>query len=270
MQRSQINYWIEKLKSSDFKIRIIVINVGVFIFFHLIHFIFYSDVSDYFTLDPRLGDNISKPWSIVSYGFIHMDFLHLFINMIFFYYTVDVFLTLFPERKLISIYMLGMIVGGVFFLLFNALFFHTPYKLEGASAGIIALFSFICFYRPQMLVYPFGMFSIKIIYILLIIIGINCIEYINGGSNAGGIFSHLGGIITGFWLSKNALMSFHFPSIKKKKPSLFVVKSNKKKYYDFSKSKKQKRIDAILDKISRSGYNNLTQEEKDFLNKQNH
>ena len=269
MQNSLIGSWIEKLKSSDFKIRIIVINACVFIVFQVINFILGSDLSDYFTLDPRLADNILKPWSIASYGFVHMDFLHLVINMVFFYYTVDVYLTLFPKKKLISIYMFGMIVGGVFFLLFNTLLSHTPYQLEGASAGIIALFSFICFYRPQMLVYPFGLFPIKIIYILLILIVINFIDYMSESVNAG-IFSHLGGLLTGFWLSRNTLINLSFLSIKKKKLTLTVIKNRKTLHLSTNKSEKQKRIDEILDKISRSGYNNLTQDEKDFLNKQSH
>ena len=270
-QQNSINFWIARLKSSGFKTRIIVINAGVFIVFHIINFLFGIDVFKYFTLEANLNDNIVKPWAIASYGFVHRDFIHLLVNLIFFYYVVDVVLTLFPERKLISIYMFGIIIGGACFLISNAFFFHGAHHLEGASAGIIALFSFICFYRPQMLVYPFGLFPIKIIYILLILIGINFIEYISRGGGNVDIFSHLGGLLVGFWLSKNISMSFLFPSIKKKKPPISDIKKHKthnRGSHDFNKSEEQKRIDIILDKISRSGYNNLTKEEKDFLNKQ--
>ena len=193
---------------------------------------------------------------------------------------------LFSVRQSLNIYFLGIIVGGLAFLLTYSLLAETlslaNRPLIGASAGVRALLIFICAYMPYRET-RFFMITIKLWYIGAILVLFDLIGLLT--PNFGGNIAHLGGALLGYFyatnLSKGKDIGEGFGRFIDRIANLFKSKSNlktvhrkKSKPYaghnkgNFSEFNKQKKIDLILDKISKSGYESLTKEEKEFLFKQ--
>lgn len=225
---------------------------------------------------------IAKPWTLLSYMFLHFDFLHILFNMLWLYWFGVIFTQYLSQRQLLGTYIFGGITGGLLYILSYNVFpvfdlVRSSALAMGASASVLAIVVAISFYVPNYTINLFILGPIKIKYIAIVTILMDVIM-INSG-NAGGHIAHLGGALWGF-----AYVKFlpHFDPTK-----LFGILSseNMKKYkesrrsfkvhhgkapvsdeeYNVQKKEKQQRIDKILDKISQSGYNSLTKEEKELL-----
>jgi membrane associated rhomboid family serine protease len=261
--------------------KIIVINVICFLIPFVFNSVFYlfqiptASFSDWVQLSPDLNTFITRPWTLITYSFQHADFFHLLWNMIFLNYSGRLILNLFPGRIFINNYFLGAITGGIIFLLSYSLFpvFRGSYPpMVGASAGVMAVFVFICTYNPEHDIRVF-FFNTKLKYLGLVFFSLDVIQIPYG--NAGGHLAHIGGAILGFLyarqLGKGNDIGIWFEniwkSILKKKLLKTVYRSPKSKPVKSQKSDKnnQVKIDAILDKIGKSGYDSLSKEEKDFL-----
>ncbi len=266
--------------------KIIVVNVVVFLFGLLLQLIqntFHQSSLSWFELPSDFSDFILKPWSIISYAFIHYDFLHILFNMLWLYVIGELFLNLFNPKLALNVYFLGAISGGLLFMLCYTLFpqvFMTGNRLVGASASVRALLIFLCAYLPNKEI-RFFTFNLKLWYFGLGIVIIDVLGLF--GTNAGGNLAHIGGAFLGYiyaiQLKKGNDIGKGFErfmdwvvSIFKstKKSPLKTVHKNKSKVggytkTDFDQFNNQKKIDVILDKISKSGYDSLTSEEKEFL-----
>ena len=274
---SNIKY---KFQSANIVEKIIYLNIALFVLaylFETISFLIGSDsnfITNWFALSPHFDSLITKPWSIISYGFLHNGFLHILFNLIFLFYFGNIFLDFFNKKQFLTYYLLGIIFGGVIFLLsynyFPALKTQEAY-LVGASAGVTAILVGIASHIPQYNIRFRFIGNIKLLYIAIVIVALDVIQIPNG--NAGGHLAHLGGAMIGFSLTNyfnkglNLIEWFeNLLSPKKEKPLKTVYKKNKS---TISKEKNsithQKKIDSILDKISKSGYETLTKQEKDFL-----
>ena len=269
--------------------KLIVFNVGVYIINALLPFLFGLESDAFmrwFELPKDLGRFLTQPWSIVTYSFFHGGIWHLFWNMIILYFAARIFLNLFGSRKLINVYFLGIIFGGLIFMLsYNVfpVFSGARTALIGASAGVTAVLIFVCAYMPNQEVRLF-FFNIKLWYLGVFVVLLDLIQIPSSG-NAGGHMAHLGGAFLGYlyarqllkgndigaWFS-NSLDSISdlFTSKKEAKAPLKTVYRKKgrkqgKETVDYDKESKQRRIDSILDKISKSGYESLSKEEKDYL-----
>ena len=207
---------------------------------------------------------------------------HIFWNMLMLYFTGRIFLNLFDNTRFINVYFLGVIVGGIVFLASYNLFptlVQTNTALIGASAGVTAVLIFICAYIPNQEVRVI-FFNVKLWYIGAFFVLVDLIQIPYGG-NVGGRLAHLGGAFLGYVYARqlvqgkdigagfgklwNGILDLFKP--KKKTPLKTVYKKNsvKKSSINYEKEVKQKKIDAILDKISKSGYESLSKAEKDFL-----
>lgn len=234
-------------------------------------------------LPSNFLDFIVQPWSIVTYAFLHADFFHILFNMLWLYFIGRIILNLFNPKTALNIYFLGAISGGLLFMLGYQVFpnvFGGNSSLVGASAAVRALLIFICAYMPNQEI-RFFTFNLKLWYLAVAIIALDVIGL--SGGNAGGNLAHLGGALLGYFYAKQLLQgndigkSFErfMDSIvsmfkRSKKSPLKTVHKNKGKVggytkSDFNEFNNQKKIDVILDKISKSGYDSLTAEEKDFL-----
>ncbi|MCX2681546.1 rhomboid family intramembrane serine protease [Galbibacter sp. EGI 63066] len=264
--------------------KLIVINVAIFIVNALLVFLFKWDadfIMRWFELPKSFGSFILQPWSIVTYAFFHGGFMHIFWNMILLYFTSRIFLNLFSAKRFLNVYFLGAICGGLLFLLaYNIFpaFSGINSSLIGASAAVMAILIFICTYIPNQEVRVI-FFNIKLWYIGAAFVIIDLIQLPMG--NSGGHLAHLGGSLLGFVYAKklqegrdigvgfeNTVSSVGDLFKKKKKSPLKTVHKTKQRSSNTSKTSKdehQKKIDAILDKISKSGYESLSKEEKDFL-----
>lgn len=280
---STLNRLQIKFKSFNVIEQIIVLNVGVFILSALFGAL-KGDVwlIRYLELPRDVFDLIYQPWSILTYGFVHYDFFHLLFNMLVLHYIARILFNLFQKRLILNIYLLGIIFGGMAYLLVYNLFDDSYLKsvgvLVGASAGVRALLIFLCVYLPDNEVRILS-FNIKLLYIALVMIGFDFLGLV--GANQGGNIAHLGGALLGYLYAvqfkngKDLGSGFDkfisgIVSVFKTKSPLKTVhkrasKSSVTKSSEFSELNKQKQIDLILDKISKSGYESLTKEEKEFL-----
>ena len=280
---STLNRLQIKFKSFNVIEQIIVLNVGVFILSALFGAL-KGDVwlIRYLELPRDVFDLIYQPWSILTYGFVHYDFFHLLFNMLVLHYIARILFNLFQKRLILNIYLLGIIFGGMAYLLVYNLFDDSYLKsvgvLVGASAGVRALLIFLCVYLPDNEVRILS-FNIKLLYIALVMIGFDFLGLV--GANQGGNIAHLGGALLGYLYAvqfkngKDLGSGFNkfvsgIVSVFKTKSPLKTVhkrasKSSVTKSSEFSELNKQKQIDLILDKISKSGYESLTKKEKEFL-----
>ena len=264
--------------------RIIAINVVVFIICVLLNFLVPSFLS-WFEFPASLGKFISQPWSIITYAFLHYNLWHLFFNMIWLYFIGRLFVNLFNTKLGLNVYFLGILFGGLFFTLgYNVFpgFFNKGAMLIGASAAVRALMIFLCAYMPNMEV-RFFTFNIRLWYIGVAIVILDILGLFGG--NPGGNLAHLGGAFLGYLyaiqLQKGTDIGKGFERFMDTIFNLFkkssgtsrmktVHRSKTKKYaghseQEFNEYNKQKQIDLILDKISKSGYDSLSEEEKEFL-----
>lgn len=267
----------DKLSRLNVLEKIIVANVIIF----LIGIVF-SSLLSWLELPSSLNQFIYKPWTIITYAFTHYDWLHMGLNMLWLYFLAQMFLNLFSSKTALNVYFLGAIFGGILYLLFYEFLpqSRTNVPLVGASASVRALLIFLCAYMPNKEVRLIA-FNIKLLYIGVAIVVIDVLGLF--GSNGGGALAHLGGVLLGYVYAKQLVKGNDigkgfeklmdaitgFFKFKKKSP-LKTVHKNKSKVggytkADFDEFNNQKKIDVILDKISKSGYDSLTAEEKDFL-----
>jgi len=262
--------------------KIILINVICFVIPMLLNVFFFlfnissSAYMSFLQLSPNLSTFITRPWTLVTYSFIHNGFFHLLWNMVLLFYAGRLFLNLFPDRILINNYFLGVIAGGVIFITSYALFpvFQGTYPpMIGASAGVMAVFIFICTYTPdQEIRFIFINIKLKYLGIAYFILDVIQIPY----GNSGGHLAHIGGAVLGFQyarqLAKGKDIGASFQNIWhavfQKKQLKTVYRSTEKKSASKKNEKEgdyQNKIDTILDKINKSGYDSLSKEEKEYL-----
>lgn len=274
------------IRISDTLQRLLIFNVAVFLVVRIINAISglflhpllnFDDVSAFFAIPANLSKLISKPWTVFTYMFFHWDVMHIFFNMLWLYWMGKIFQEYLGNKKLLNTYLAGGFIGALFFIAAYNIFplfsnsLHGAFAL-GASASVLAITVATATLLPE---YPiqllfFGVVRLKWIAVITILLDLINIS----GDNAGGHIAHLGGAFYGFiyirslqkgtdltaWLTR--LFDRLSPSKKMK-----VAHRQKKRDEDFNitKKAKQEQMDDILDKISKSGYGSLTQEEKNFL-----
>ena len=279
--------FIEKIKSryksGTIVEKLIYINLAIFVFTLFISV--FQDlykgemnfIVEWFSLDDSFSSLISKPWTIITYGFLHADFLHILLNLITLYFIGNLFIEYFTQKQLLTFYVLGTLSGGILFILSQSyfpLFEGQKSVLVGASAGISAIFIGLTTYIPNYELKVRFIGFVKLWHLAAVWVGLDVLALTGG--NAGGHFAHLGGALFGFLyvnqVSNKDLkiwgkISSLFTS--KKKPFKTVYKSPKRAKKPVQNSSlNQQQIDGILDKISKSGYDTLTKAEKEFLFKQ--
>ncbi|MEC8367145.1 MAG: rhomboid family intramembrane serine protease [Bacteroidota bacterium] len=264
--KNRINLFISGLNILE---KIIFLNVAIYLAPFLINTILFLfnikniDLLKWFTIDADFGQLIFKPWSIITYGFLHGSFSHIFWNMIILYYFGKILNNLFGDKLLKKLYLSGIVAGGLTYVIsYNVfpVFRGVESVMIGASAGVMSVLFYLASYSPQMGIRIF-FFDIKIIYIALFLFFYDIIQI--PLNNSGGHIAHIGGAIWGYYycISNNKGEDFT--------QSIFnIFKTTKKKNTKASQNNNnfdQKKIDSILDKISDSGYDSLTKKEKEYL-----
>lgn len=228
------------------------------------------------------------PWTPITYMFTHQAPMHLFWNMIMFWFSGQLFQGILGGKRLLGNYLLGGLAGYLFYVLGSFMPAHLALgsngPILGASAAVMSVLIGIASYRPDMLVNLFLIGPVRLKYVGIAVLVLDLIA-ISGGSNTGGHLAHLGGALYGYLAARQLAAgtdwSGAFVGWLERIPKLFKRGTTRMRVEkrpphnargtvtdaDFNASKKQQqeRIDAILDKISRSGYDSLSKAERDFL-----
>lgn len=228
---------------------------------------------------------LAKPWTIITYAFVHdlTGIFHILFNMLIFYWFGKLFIEYLGSDKLIAIYLLGALAGGISYLLvYNTIPFYKEVAplvgMVGASAAVYAVLVATAVLIPDYTFFLLFLGPIKIKYIAMFYIVISFIGSI--GDNAGGNIAHLGGALMGFvyikqlqagvnWGGWITTLLDSFKGLFGSQPKVKVTyrKTEPKVNQPTSKASKasQDEIDSILDKISDRGYESLSKEEKEKL-----
>lgn len=207
-----------------------------------------------------------KIWQFATYSFIHADLMHLVFNLLMLYLFSQLFFTFFNNNQFLKAYFLGGLAAGIFYVLGSNLLGMHNYVV-GASGAVMAVFFTIVGYNPKINVHLIIFGRVAIWIIALAFVAFDVIQFFFD-DNAGGHLAHIGGSIFGFAYG-NYLKGFSFSLNKpKQKTKLKTVHKVNNSQRINQKDDIQKQIDVILDKISKSGYDSLTKDEKEFLFRQ--
>ena len=277
------NFIIEDIKKAWNKrdnglIKIILINIIVFVSINFVQVILtISGLSSFFTLfinklmlPASLGTFILQPWSIITYFFLHMSFMHILWNMLFLYWFGKIIYDNIGNNALISLYVLGGIIGGLFYMaIYNIIPYYADRVSEslmlGASAGVFSVVVGSATLMPNYTFHLLLIGPVRIKYIALFYVLLSFFDV--AGTNAGGEIAHLGGAFIGYIFIRQLQNGINIGEgiinflnlINEKK------KEKKNKFQKESDETTQDEVDKILDKISESGYSSLTSKEKERL-----
>lgn len=284
-----MNIWDEikeSFREGSALTRLIYINLGVFILIRIINVFFVLSrtpfpLLDWLALPADFGTLASRPWTLITYMFLHFEFLHILFNLLWLYWMGQIFMSYFSQEKLVSIYLLGGITGGLFYVAGFNLFpvfsgIVADSRLLGASASVVAIVAALAMYVPNhtihlMFIGPVRMKYLALFSIVMYVIGIS-------STNAGGNLAHLGGAFWGMiyilQLRRGIDPGKWIGSLFKGTQKLFQPKPKVKITYrkpvddieyNRQKNKEMLRMNEILEKISKSGYDSLSKEEKEIL-----
>ncbi len=237
---------------------------------------FYNRVLHWFALSPQFSQLLSKPWSIVTYAFTNISIIGFISNMLWLWAFGYILQDLVGNKKLIPVYIYGGFFAGLIFIL-TSLITQTSsnFLFEGSNTAIIAVAVATTTLSPNYKIFQqIGSgFSLWILTAIYLLIDISYIAYSNWAVAASHIIAALIGYLFiqqlnkgndwGAWMFNliNEIQHIFNPT---KKNKLKAIKTDKK-FVDET----QVKIDAILDKIYLKGFDNLSKEDKDFLEKNN-
>lgn len=284
-----------QFKMANVAVKVIVINAAVFVLLNLIPSLFGAvfPFTHWLALPSSFPEYFLQPWSIFTYAFVHSDFWHILWNMYFLYIFSKFSLNLFSGKRFLTIYLLGGVAGGLLYMIsyniFPELIARGSGSMIGASAAVNAIIVFIATYTPNTRLKLF-MFNIKLWQIAAFFVLSDLMRVATTTDNTGGFIAHLGGAAFGYvyaqqmakgndigaWFERlmDTVVSWFSNKPRPKKSRMRTVHrtpkskakaKTKAKAAKVTKSEKQQQIDAILDKISKSGYDSLSKAEKDFL-----
>ncbi len=298
MQNENISQFIRRtIKQLGILGKLIAINTAVFLFFLILFLVeklgaqpgLENAVKDYFIAPGNPAELLYKPWTLITHMFTHHDFFHFLFNMIVLFFSGQIFVHFFSQRRLVLTY----IIGGLFaygihvlaYAIFPAFANQATPNILGASASIMAVFVAVAAYQPGFTIRLFGVFPVPLfiiaaLYIIADLAGV-------GSQDKVAHIAHLGGALFGGlsiikanasgnimnrierFILKIKLRQNPFKR-KQRKPKMKVYRQNQTQKmtddeYNALKKEKQDRIDAILEKISKKGYDGLTKKEKEIL-----
>jgi len=270
---------------------LIIINAGIWLLISAMGVIAYlfrvpeaayqSVIVDYFALPADLPQILVHPWTLITYMFLHINFFHILFNLLWLYWFGLIFRQYLSSRQLLSVYFWGGLAGGILYVVTYNIFpvFAVDLSMAralGASASVMAIVTAISFFVPNYTIQLLFIGRVKLLYLAIVLFVIDF--FMIRSSNSGGHIAHIGGFLYGFfWVFLTKKNLFSGWSGKMKFSSHFRKRSGFKARtyrterplsddeFNAARKKQQDRIDEILEKISKYGYERLTKEEKDLL-----
>jgi membrane associated rhomboid family serine protease len=283
--QSDIRYWLRQGNTVNY---LLFWNIVVFLGLNILRLIAFLTKQpapfvwtfDQLAIHAPLSAFILKPWGLITYMFTHEEIFHVLFNMINLYWFGNLFRDFLGNKRVLPLYLLGGISGGLLYLLSASLFGgYVGSVMIGASASIMCILVAAATLMPN---YEIGLMflgSVKLKWLALALVALGLISIPNG--NVGGMISHIGGALLGFfyirilqagtdlctpliWLFNANARREQRQTTRKFKPKKSPLKAVKK---TDDNSQSQSRLDQLLDKINEKGYNSLSAEEKAWLDK---
>jgi membrane associated rhomboid family serine protease len=269
--------------------KLIYLNIAVFLAISIVSIIGYLlsnqiislKALNFLSVPSSIKALLLRPWTLVTYMFTHKDILHILFNMLWLYWFGIIFLEYLDQRKLVAVYLEGGLCGAVVYIIsFNIFPVFNQVVAEsvaiGASASVMAVVVAIAVYVPDYSVNLLLLGRIKIKYVALAIFILTSV--MDFSVNSGGKLAHIGGAMFGYLYTINLrrgrdlgsginkIIDF-FATLFKPRKKLRVTYKKPASDYEYNKTRvdHQEKINKILDKISKGGYDSLTKEEKDLL-----
>jgi membrane associated rhomboid family serine protease len=272
----------------DHLLVLLIINLSVFLVYSLSNLALFlvgngggRQIIEYVGMPSHFDLLLSRPWTVVTYMFVHFDFFHVLFNLLVLFWTGRILSDQVSQKKLTATYLLGGLFGGTAFFLITNLIpalqsTAGPTYLIGASAGVLSIMVAAAMVAPEHPVHLLLFGEINLKYVAIGLVVLYLISIPNG--NSGGHIAHLGGALAGYTYIKLLRSGVNMggwieylleiPKNISTKGKIKVVHSSKHPTRNSSKSHnkdQQAVIDSILDKISRSGYDSLTKSERETL-----
>lgn len=285
--------------------QLLFINVGVFLIQMLLESIQFGGypgwylLNRYFALNPLVGVDQSgqsfnfQIWQLITYQFMHGGFTHIFFNMFMLWMFGNEIENIMGSKKFLVFYLLSGIGAGLFQLLLGPILSNQLAFTIGASGAVYGVMIAFAMFFPDRQIYVYFLFPVRAKYLIAFLV---LIEFMSvGDMSLVAHLAHVGGIVTGFLFilldkKNNFNIDGIFNKIKNSTSNFKSYTSNNKsgfrkpsrssfgnkniqdaEFYDIDSENNKKsqpsesEIDKILDKISASGYQNLTAEEKRIL-----
>ncbi len=290
----------QSFKKGSLLTKLIYINVGLFVPLWFIDLFSATFIGKWFAVQANFQDLVFRPWTLVTYMFTHVQFLHLLFNMLTIYWFGKIFLEFLHQKQLFAVYVMGGIFGGLIHVAANE-FLPYPAPAIGASASAMAIVLAVAAYRPEHPIHLLFIGAVKLKYVAIVMIVLDLMGLASNLSMAkmDGVahMAHLGGALYGLWfgfrIAKGKDITLGFNKLMDKLTVMFTsskternrsaMKAQKSqpsqktpgrdtenpdwKYRDRQRSDETE-LNRILDKISAKGYTNLTDAEREFLFKQ--
>lgn len=284
-----------KIKSGNPITRLILINVAVFLLISIFRILVFlsGESNTLVSFEQALQKNLAlplsfngllfKPWTLITYMFTHIALIHIFWNLISLFWFGKILSEYTSDRKIIPLYILGGIAGGLVTILLITtippLHIYLGAPLIGASAGVTAIIVATATLVPEVRMNLMFIGPVKLIYVALFVIFIDILN-LASYNNIGGNLAHLGGALMGYLFivqykkGKDMAKPFNrffdwisslFKGSSGSKMKVVYRKTMSDEEYNYNKIVNQKQVDAILDKISKSGYESLSKTEKEIL-----
>lgn len=287
---------IDDIKSTfrygDMVSKLIIINVAVFVIINLIRVFthhsggddsLYSMLINYLAIPAEFSELMWKPWTLFTHMFLHEGFWHIVWNMLLLFWFGRIVGDFLNDNRVLPLYIMGGLFGGLAYMLT----IHGGFAL-GASAAVMAFVVAAAVISPDYIFHLILIGPVRIKYIAMAIVFMDIVGTA-GNVNTGGHFAHLGGAVFGglfVYMLRNGfdlsnVVTFTNDSGKtkakakrtsKKKSPLTVFHKAEKFSGDATPDHRQDneysfqdKLDKILEKIKKEGYENLSPEEKEFL-----
>ena len=276
--------------------KLIYLNLGLFLAVHLVKIVLvlsnnenrFPGFISYLAVPANLELLAHRPWTLITYMFLHVDFIHILFNLLWLYWFGTIFIQELGLKKLLSTYLIGGLAGGILYVIFYNLFNVFAGVREasialGASASVMAVVVATATYQPERRMHLILIGPVKIVYIALVMFILT--SMVDFSTNTGGKIAHIGGALTGFLFAHyykkgkditkgfdrtmDSIASWFKPG--KDRMRVTYKRSGEQKppaddlEYNQRKVEEQKEIDKILDKISKAGYDSLSSREKELL-----
>ena len=194
-----------------------------------------------------------QPWTLLTYGALHYGLLHLVFNALTLYFTASLLETLWPTRRILRLFVLGILAGALGAWLAGI---WRPAVVVGASAGVYAVFTAAAVRMPDFRVRLFFVLELKLWIVLAVLLGMDLVGLFSTDTTARA--AHLAGAAAGWIFALNPHWldwSFGLGSSRRstKASKLKVVRP------------KEPSFDQLLYKISAKGIDSLTANERKIL-----